>query len=366
LKETTMGGVEKLHKKFDIHKIERDDALQARVKLDHKVVKDYAGKMKNGTQFPPLVLFQEGEGADARYWLADGWHRLAAYEQNKKTCVPVRIIPGTYRDALLYALGANSQHGLQRSTADKQKAVETFLLDTEWQQWSNEEIARYASVDAKTVGNKRRKLEQEGTIPRITTRKSNRNGKTTTTSTDRIGRKPQSVEPATDSQQNGVKEDVEDTQANAFTGEPQSHNGSVVEVEQSPATDRYRGRGEHVQVMGDSEELFTRFQAAIANYKMEHPLLPDAFVQQAISRLWSAWAGFVGFPMVSGLCQCRTAHFASAADRAPGSMWQREHYVPLWEIGRVVGFGLSATTPYFPNIASFIRSTTLRVCDSLR
>lgn len=58
-----MGGVEKLHKKFDIHKIERDDALQARVKLDHKVVNDYAGKMKNGTEFPPLVLFQEGEGA---------------------------------------------------------------------------------------------------------------------------------------------------------------------------------------------------------------------------------------------------------------------------------------------------------------
>jgi hypothetical protein len=77
--------------------------------------------------------------------------------------------------------------------------------------------------------------------------------------------------------------------------------------------------------MGDSEELFTQFQEAIDNYKMEHPLLPDAFVQQAISRLWSAWAGFVGFPVMSGLCRCQT----SRADRAPVFTWQRDYHVPL-------------------------------------
>lgn len=320
-----MGGVEKLHKKFDIHKIERDDALQARVKLDRKVVKDYAGKMKNGTEFPPLVLYQEGEGDAARYWLADGWHRLAAYELTKKTRVPVRIIAGVYRDALLYALGANSQHGLQRSTADKQKAVETFLMDPEWQQWSNEEIAKRVHVDAKTIGNRRRKLEKEGKIPVITTRKSNRNGKTTTTSTDKIGRKRQPVEPAT-SPQNGVKDNVVEPETHIISEEPLSRNGSVAEAEQPSAADvknqntkgsmpEERSRGEHVQVMGDSEELLKQIQETIAHYKTEHPLLPDAFVQQAIGRLWSTWAGFGDFPVVSALCQCRTAHFASAADR---------------------------------------------------
>lgn len=278
----------------------------------------------------------QGQGTDARYWLADGWHRLTAYEQHKTTRVPVRITLGAYRDALLYALCANSQHGLQRSTADKQKAVETFLLDSEWQQWSNEEIAKRVYVDPKTVGNRRRKLEKEGIIPKITNRKSNRNGKTTTTSTDRIGRKRQLVEPATTSHQDGANESVEETKVNTFSEEPLSHNDSVAEVEQPPAADVKNqdtkgdmpegwSRGEPIQVMGDSEELFTQFQEAIANYKMEHPLLPDAFVQQAISRLWSAWAGFGGFPVVSGLCQCQT----SRAGRAPGVMCQREYHVPL-------------------------------------
>jgi hypothetical protein len=156
--------------------------------------------------------------------------------------VPVRITPGVYRDALLYALGANSQHGLQRSTADKQKAVETFLLDSEWQQWSNEEIARCVHVDAKTIGNRRRKLEQEGKIPKITTRKATRNGKTTTTSTDRIGRKRQPTEPAAASPQDGVNENVEETKANTFSEEPLSRDSSVAEAEQPPATDRDRSR----------------------------------------------------------------------------------------------------------------------------
>ena len=320
-----------LHKKFDIRKIERDELLQARVNLDHTVVKAYAGEMKNGDQFPPLVLFQDGEGATVRYWLADGWHRLAAYEQNQHTKVPVSVYHGTYRDALLYALGANAQHGLRRSRADKQKAVDTALLDTEWQQWSNEEIAKRVHVDAKTVGNRRKILEKAGKIPIITIRKSTRNGKTTTTSTGKIGRKRQPVEAGTPSPQDSGKEHDDATQERPHSDEPVIRNEEKIffdNVENPHSTDdmsEAQSRRECIQAMGASEELFTQIQEAIATYKMEHPLLPDAYVQQAISTLWSAWSGFGGFPMMSGLCQCQT----SRAGRASLPPCQREYHVPL-------------------------------------
>src|SRR5690606_22774478 len=58
--------------------------------------------------------------------------------------------------AVLYAVGANAQHGLRRSKADKRRAVETLLLDSEWCQWSDREIARRCSVGHTLVANVRK------------------------------------------------------------------------------------------------------------------------------------------------------------------------------------------------------------------
>jgi hypothetical protein len=48
--------------------------------------------------------------------------------------------------AVLYSVGANAAHGVQRSNADKRRAVETLLRDTEWSQSSDREIARRCAV----------------------------------------------------------------------------------------------------------------------------------------------------------------------------------------------------------------------------
>jgi len=50
------------------------------------------------------------------------------------------------RDAILYSLSANHDHGLRRTNVDKRKAVQTMLDDFEWQEWSNGEIARRCRV----------------------------------------------------------------------------------------------------------------------------------------------------------------------------------------------------------------------------
>jgi hypothetical protein len=49
-------------------------------------------------------------------------------------------------DAVLFACGANAQHGLPRSRSDKGKAVTTLLSSETWSAWSDREIARRCGV----------------------------------------------------------------------------------------------------------------------------------------------------------------------------------------------------------------------------
>ena len=47
------------------------------------------------------------------------------------TEIEAEIRDGTRRDAILYAVGANSDHGMKRSNRDKRNAVMTLLKDPE-------------------------------------------------------------------------------------------------------------------------------------------------------------------------------------------------------------------------------------------
>ncbi len=120
-----------------------DGGTQARVAIATLVVDEYAAAMQGGAVFPPVIVFRDGEAL----WLADGFHRVYAAIQLGKTTISATIHPGTRRDAVLYAVGANARHGLRRSNADKRRAVQLLLDDPQWRQWSNREIARRCGVD---------------------------------------------------------------------------------------------------------------------------------------------------------------------------------------------------------------------------
>lgn len=53
--------------KLQISDIRLDPSTQVRLKTDNEVVTDYAEAMERGDQFPPVVVFFDGEV----YWLAD-------------------------------------------------------------------------------------------------------------------------------------------------------------------------------------------------------------------------------------------------------------------------------------------------------
>ena len=103
---------------------------------------------------------------------------------------------GTRRDAVLHSVGANAQHGLRRTNADKRRAVETLLRDEEWSGWSDSEIARRCGVSHPTVAKVRDGLGpilksfQDG--PRTV----ERNGTIYTQNTANIGKRPAPPPPA--------------------------------------------------------------------------------------------------------------------------------------------------------------------------
>jgi hypothetical protein len=119
-----------------------DGGTQSREKIDETVVGEYAGLIADGVQFPAVRVYFDG----VSHYLADGFHRYHAHRKAGKGAIEADVEKGTLRDAILYSLGANHEHGLRRTNADKRKAVQAMLDDFEWQEWSNGEIARRCHV----------------------------------------------------------------------------------------------------------------------------------------------------------------------------------------------------------------------------
>ena len=135
--------------KLAVDQIEASAATQVRVKIDQKIVKEYAGWIKAGAVFPPLICFAPKNSQ--RYILADGFHRLAAVKQIGRKTIGVEVREGCVHEALHFALGANEDHGLRRSNADKHHAVVLALDDPYYDEWSQRQISELCRVSHTTV-----------------------------------------------------------------------------------------------------------------------------------------------------------------------------------------------------------------------
>lgn len=170
---------------MSIDAIRLDERCQPRMSINPEVIDEYAEAMTQGAEFPPLTVYRDG----STFWLADGFHRIAAAKYAGKQHIVCDVQQGTIRDAILHAVGANANHGMRRTNADKRRAVETLLKDSEWSHWSDSEIARRCSVDHKTVARIRQSLgDSQVTDERTYT---DRYGNTRTMNTANIGRRPE-------------------------------------------------------------------------------------------------------------------------------------------------------------------------------
>jgi hypothetical protein len=145
---------------LELKQLRLDSRAQPRVVIDNRVVNDYAQQICEGATFPPVVAFRNGD----IWWLADGFHRYHASWQAGREKIDVDEREGTLRDAILYSLGANAEHGLRRSNADKRRAVAAMLCnkaiarDDEGTPWSDGAIAARCRVSSTFVTMMRSRL----------------------------------------------------------------------------------------------------------------------------------------------------------------------------------------------------------------
>jgi ParB-like chromosome segregation protein Spo0J len=124
-----------------------DSSLQGRYKLNQEVIDEYSETIREGGKLPAIKVFRIG----SRHYLVDGWHRYFAHKKAGLADIEVDVIDGDMREATLYAIGANDNHGLRRNNDDKRKAIMMLLDDVEWSEWNDSEIAKAARVSRMTV-----------------------------------------------------------------------------------------------------------------------------------------------------------------------------------------------------------------------
>jgi hypothetical protein len=144
----------------------------------------------NKAEFPAIVVFYDG----SNYWLADGFHGVLGGQKAEIAELQADIRQGDKRNAILYSVGANSDHGLRRTNSDKRRAVMTLLDDAEWRQWGDREISRRCNVSDKTVTSTREEWHRMN--PGVSLRNSEvrkvntKHGTVTTMKTSNIGKRP--------------------------------------------------------------------------------------------------------------------------------------------------------------------------------
>jgi len=170
-----------------------DGGTQPRVAINEEAVADYAERLREGVVLPPVVAFFDG----VVYWLADGFHRYHAHRRAGRDTIAVDVHDGGLREAILYSVGANTEHGLRRTNEDKRKAVETMLTheiaskDEQGKPWSDSSIARQCKVTHPFVAKVRQTIHTCNGYkyePQQRTFTHPKTGKPTTMNTAKIGK----------------------------------------------------------------------------------------------------------------------------------------------------------------------------------
>jgi hypothetical protein len=176
---------------IELKKLVVDAGTQPRVAIADEMVKEYAEVIKTAIKeeqpnpFESLPddklpqVFRDGTG---RCVLADGFHRYGAHKAAHLKEMKVAIRNGTERDALLFSLSTNKEHGVQRTNKDKARAIKIVLNDPVWHQMPNTVIARFCGTSEFMV-RELRSVAKTPTVRQVTIR-----GKKTTMNTAAIGK----------------------------------------------------------------------------------------------------------------------------------------------------------------------------------
>lgn len=132
-----------------------DQGTQVRACIIEDLVAEYAARIEAGDFFPGVRVLELKDGSLV---LVDGFHRLAAFRRLGRQEIPAIVRRGTMEDAWTMAIGANVDHGLRRTNADKRRAV--WMALEHFDARSDRAIAEMAGVHHELVAAVRREFDQ--------------------------------------------------------------------------------------------------------------------------------------------------------------------------------------------------------------
>lgn len=167
---------------LSIASICRDGGTQHRTIINSGLVGEYSAQMREGTVFPPVRIWWDGEC----FWLSDGFHRVAAAEAAGFGTISAEVHFGSPSDAQWDSFSANSSHGARWTSAENLKVIQLALGHPNAAQLSNVELAKHLHVSEKTIRRWRKKVSSahaEDTVRLVT-----RGQSTYSLTTKKIGR----------------------------------------------------------------------------------------------------------------------------------------------------------------------------------
>ncbi len=130
------------------------ERLKVRASRNQEYIDDIARNMSDGVQYPPINVIVDGQYE----YLTDGEHRLLGSIKAGKR-IQVNSKRGTREEAVQAACGANVDHGLRRTNADKREAVKLAMKTFPGK--SDRNIAKICMVNHHLVNDVRIELNPE-------------------------------------------------------------------------------------------------------------------------------------------------------------------------------------------------------------
>ena len=132
---------------MNLDELRLDGGTQARAEMNQATIADYAEAIKAGDTFPPIVAMFDGK----THWVVEGFHRWYAFKAAGKHRVPVLVRRGSHEAAIVAACAANATHGLQRTHADKVKALKMLMETAPGKKMSEADLATHLHIPRPTI-----------------------------------------------------------------------------------------------------------------------------------------------------------------------------------------------------------------------
>ena len=134
---------------IDLEHIVADPDVQVRILgVNPEWVAGLVAVIEAGKILEPIHVFKDGD----MYYVADGFHRVAAHREADKEKIFAFVHDGDYQAVKEFARDANLKHALQLTNDDKRKILTDRVAEGHpWSEWTARDLAGELGVGKSTI-----------------------------------------------------------------------------------------------------------------------------------------------------------------------------------------------------------------------